>query len=91
MMAVEERDSLIEFPCDFDVKAMGLTSPEFDSTVVTIIRGHVDDIKEGAIKTKQSSGGKFTSITVNVYVENQVQLEIIYQALSNHDLVKYVL
>lgn len=90
-MAVEERDSLIEFPCDFDFKAMGLTSPEFDSTVVSIIRRHVDDIREGAIKTKQSSGGKFTSITVTVYVESQAQTETIYQALSSHDLVKYVI
>lgn len=90
-MAVEERDTLIEFPCDFDIKAMGLTSEVFDSTVVSIVRQYVDDIKQGAIKTKQSSGGKFTSITVTVYVESQAQLVTIYQALSSHDLVKYVL
>jgi len=88
---VEQRDTLIEFPCDFDIKAMGESSSEFDATVVSIVREHVEDIREGAIRTKQSSGGKFTSVTVTVYVTSQVQLDTIYQALSGHDLIKYVL
>ena len=54
-MMVEERESLIEFPCDFDIKAMGETSLEFDATVVSIIREHVKDIREGAITKKESS------------------------------------
>ena len=37
-MMVEERESLIEFPCDFDIKAMGETSFDFDATVVRIVR-----------------------------------------------------
>ena len=90
-MAVEERDTLIEFPCEFDIKAMGLSGPEFDATVVGIVREYVDDIKEGAVKTKQSSGGKFTSVTVTAYVESQAQLDTIYRALSSHNLVKYIL
>jgi putative lipoic acid-binding regulatory protein len=90
-MAVEERDTLIEFPCDFDIKAMGLTSEEFDATVVSIVLEYVDDLKEGAVKTKQSSGGKFTSVTVTAYIESQIQLDTIYRSLSSHDLVKYVL
>ena len=65
-MMVEERESLIEFPCDFDIKAMGETSFDFDATVVRIIGEHVEIIREGAVTKKQSSGGKFTSITVTV-------------------------
>jgi putative lipoic acid-binding regulatory protein len=90
-MAVEERDTLIEFPCDFDIKAMGLSGATFETTVLSIVNEYVDDIKEGAIKTKQSSGGKFTSMTITVYVESQTQLDTIYQALSGNDLVNYVL
>ncbi|MCL4140293.1 UNVERIFIED_CONTAM: hypothetical protein GTU68_011568 [Idotea baltica] len=70
---------------------MGLTSPEFDTTVATIVGQYVDTIEVGAITAKQSSGGKFTSLTITVYVESQIQLDTIYRALSNHDLVKYVL
>ena len=90
-MMVEERESLIEFPCDFDIKAMGETSFDFDATVVRIVGKHVEIIREGAVTKKQSSGGKFTSITVTVYVTSKLQVDTIYEALSSHELVKYIL
>ncbi len=90
-MAVDERESLIEFPCDFDIKAMGESSESFDALVVSIVRKHVDSINEAAVTTKQSSGGKYTSVTVTVHVDSQVQLDTIYLELSSHELIKYVL
>jgi putative lipoic acid-binding regulatory protein len=90
-MAADERETLIEFPCDFDIKAMGESSESFDALVVSIVRKHVDSINEAAVTTKQSSGGKYTSVTVTVYVSSQVQLDTIYQELSSHELIKYVL
>jgi len=90
-MMVEERESLIEFPCYFDIKAMGETSFDFDATVVRIVGEHVEIIREGAVTKKQSSGGKFTSITVTVYVTSKLQVDTIYEALSSHELVKYIL
>ena len=90
-MMVDERETLIEFPCDFDIKAMGETSFDFDATVVRIVGEHVEIIREGAVTKKQSSGGKFTSITVTVYVTSKLQVDTIYEALSSHELVKYIL
>lgn len=87
----EEQETLLEFPCDFAIKAMGESSPEFDSVVVSIIRQHIESIAEGAVKTRQSSGGKYTSVTVTVNVTSKVQLDSIYQDLSSHELIKYVL
>lgn len=57
-------ETLLEFPCDYPVKAMGETHPQLDNIVVEIIRKHAGDITEGAVTSKQSSGGKYTSITV---------------------------
>ncbi len=90
-MAADERDTLIEFPCDFGIKAMGESSDSFDVLVVSIIRKHVETIHEAAVSTKQSSGGKYTSVTVTVHVDSQVQLDTIYRELSSHELIKYVL
>lgn len=87
----EQQETLLEFPCDFDIKAMGESSPDFDSIVVSIIRQHIESIAEGAVKTRQSSGGKYTSVTVTVNVISKVQLDSIYQDLSSHELIKYVL
>ena len=87
----EEADTLIEFPCEFPIKAMGPANVGLDEIVVSIVRGHVEDIKEGSINTKYSSGGKFTSITVTITATSKKQLDAIYQQLSDHEHVKYVL
>jgi putative lipoic acid-binding regulatory protein len=90
-MSESENDTLLEFPCDFGVKAMGESSDDFDLIVVGIVRQHVDNIAEGAVTTKQSSGGKFTSVTVNIQAISKAQLDAIYQQLTAHEAVKYVL
>ena len=90
-MSESENDTLLEFPCDFGVKAMGESSDDFDLIVVGIVRQHVDNIMEGAVTTKQSSGGKFTSVTVNIQATSKAQLDAIYQQLTAHEAVKYVL
>ena len=33
-------DSLLEFPCQFPIKIMGLASHDFDALVVEIVRRH---------------------------------------------------
>jgi hypothetical protein len=90
-MSEQEQETLIEFPCDFPIKAMGITTEDLDSIVVEIVRRHVEDIAEGAVSLKQSSGGKFTSVTVVIRATSKPQLDAIYQDLSSHELIKYVL
>jgi len=91
MSEQDQQETLLEFPCDYAIKAMGQTSEQLDAVVVEIVRRHVDDIAEGAVSTKQSSGGKFTSITVTIRATSKPQLDAIYQELSSHELIKYVL
>ncbi|AFI85609.1 HP0495 family protein [Methylophaga nitratireducenticrescens] len=84
-------ETLLEFPCEYPVKAMGETHPQLDNIVVEIIRKHAGAISEGAVTSKQSSGGKYTSITVVIEATSKKQLDAIYQELSGHQAVKYVL
>jgi len=91
MSEASGEETLLEFPCEYPVKAMGETHPEFDRIVVEIIRRHAGDIAEGAVSSKQSSGGKYTSITVVIEANSKKQLNAIYQELSSHEAVKYVL
>ncbi len=76
-------ETLLTFPCEFPIKAMGKSSDDFDAKVVGIIRQHVDDIKEGAVTTNTSKGGKFTSVTVVVDAQSKEQLDKIYQSLND--------
>jgi hypothetical protein len=87
----DDKETLLEFPCDFAIKAMGETSDDLDEIVIEIVRRHVDDLAEGAVSSRQSSGGKFTSITVMIRATSKQQLDAIYMELSSHQRIKYVL
>jgi putative lipoic acid-binding regulatory protein len=87
----KQQETLLEFPCDFAIKAMGETSDDLDQIVVEIVRRHVADLSEGAVSSRQSSGGKFTSITVTIRATSKPQLDAIYQDLTSHHRIKYVL
>ncbi len=80
---MSEQETLLEFPCQFPIKAMGKTSEHFDMTVVEIVRRHVDDIKEGAISSRPSKGGKYTAVTVVIEATSKEQLDAIYQGLTD--------
>lgn len=84
---MSDEETLLEFPCDFSIKAMGEADPAFDALVVSIIREHVDDIREGAVKTRPSKGGKWVSVTVTVQATSKAQLDDIYRALTAHEKV----
>lgn len=78
-------ETLLQFPCQFPIKAMGLSSDTFDSTVIQIVRKHVTDIHEGAVNTRPSKSGKYTSVTVTIEATSKTQLDAIYMDLSSHD------
>ena len=80
---MSEEETLLEFPCQFPIKAMGKNSPDFDSTVVAIVRKHVGDVYEGAVKTRLSKGDKYLSVTVTIEATSKRQLDAIYQGLTD--------
>lgn len=80
---MKERDTLLEFPCQFPIKAMGKNTDNFDAIVVEIIRRHAGDIKEGAITNRPSKAGNFTSVTVIIEATSLAQLDAIYQDLTD--------
>lgn len=80
---MSQEESLIEFPCQFPIKAMGKNSPDFDAMVVEIVRRHTDDIIEGDVKTRLSKGGRFSSVTVTIEATSRKQLDAIYQGLTD--------
>jgi len=84
---MSEEETLLEFPCEFSIKAMGLATPEFDALVAEIVRQHAPDMGEGAVRTRPSSGGKYLSVTVTITATSKKQLDAIYQDLTDHKLV----
>ncbi len=77
-----EHETPFEFPCQFPIKAMGKYTPELYAIVVEIVRRHVDNLSETAVKIRPSSKGKFASVTVMVEAQSKAQLDAIYMDLT---------
>lgn len=84
-------ETLIEFPCDFPIKVMGETHPDFTSEIIQTIQVILPNFDVSKIEMRGSSGGKYISLTCTVYVTSKPQLDNIYRALSGHKMVKVVL
>jgi putative lipoic acid-binding regulatory protein len=79
----EKPQSLLEFPCAFPIKAFGNTSEDFEAIVIAIVRRHAPDLAAEAVASRTSGGGIFTAVTVTVEAQSQVQLDAIYQDLTD--------
>ena len=81
-LSLEEGETLLEFPCQFPVKAMGLTCDALEIAVIEIINRHVDDLGEGALSMRPSKNGKYTAITITITAQSKQQLDAIYMDLT---------
>jgi len=81
-LSLKDGETLLEFPCEFPVKAMGLACDELEIAVIEIVNRHVEDLAEGALKMKPSKTGKYTAITVTITAHSKEQLDAIYMDLT---------
>ena len=84
---MSDEETLLAFPCDFPIKVMGRAEPGFDSMVVELIRKHCPDLREGAVTSRPSKGGKWVSVTVVLQAQSKAQLDAIYLDLTAHEKV----
>lgn len=77
----DTQSSPLSFPCDFIIKVFGEASDEFEINVLTIIRKHIQELRENAIRTRYSKDKKYLALTITVYAESQEQLDEVYREL----------
>ena len=90
-MADEERDTLIEFPCDFPIKVMGARVDGFAQAVVEVVLRHDADFDAARMEMRPSRKGNYLALTCTVRAISQQQLDALYQELTRHPMVKVVL
>ena len=86
-----EQDTLLEFPCAFPIKIMGLSNVALAQTVLDIVLRHAPDFDGATMEMRASSGGKYISLTCTITATSKPQLDALYHELSGHPLVKVVL
>lgn len=79
-----DQETLLEFPCEFPIKAMGKASVNIEETVLEIVREHAPDVTAEDVRTKASSNGKYVSVTVVVNATSKEQLDKIYLGITDH-------
>ncbi len=84
-------DSLIEYPCDFPIKIMGVRSDDFARNMVDIVLRHAPDFLAERVEMRASSGGAYLSVTCTIRAVSREQLDKLYRELSAHPAVKVVL
>lgn len=84
-------DTLLEFPCAFPIKIMGDNTAEFEATVIRIVRQHIPNLGEGAVRQNHSKKGNYLALTVTIQAESKAQLDALYQELTACELTKMVL
>jgi putative lipoic acid-binding regulatory protein len=91
MNEIPPEQSLIEYPCDFPIKVMGLRVEGFAQEIARVVQTLVPDFDAGSIEMRASSGGKYLSLTCTVHVTSREALDAIYRALTAHPMVRVVL
>lgn len=84
-------DELLEFPCDFPVKAMGYATPDFEDHVVAVVSRHASLASPRQVRIKESSGGRYLSVTVSIEARSREHLELIYSELKADTRVVFIL
>ena len=81
----------MEFPCDFQIKIIGINNDVFASEVLCIARNYFPDTKETSVRSQVSQQGNYLSITLTVYAQDQITLDSLYMELTKHPDIKMVL
>ena len=79
----EQEETLLEFPCEFPIKAFGLSGEALEGAVMEIINRHVEELPEGAVRMNNSKNAKYTSMTITIRATSKKQLDDIYLELTS--------
>jgi putative lipoic acid-binding regulatory protein len=80
-------ETLLDFPCQFPIKAMGKADIELDLLVIEIVRRHAPDVDHKTVKTRPSKDGNYMAVTIIIEATSKQQLDAIYQDLTDHPLI----
>ena len=80
----------IEFPCDYPIRVLGISAPDYKECVTTIVKQHAPDFC-GKVEVKDSRNGRFQSVLVTIRATGEAQLKALYADLKATGRVHMVL
>ena len=83
----DQHNALMDYPCSFTIKTMGLADTNFEIIALEIIMRHAPEVGEHSMKSKLSKTNKFISVSISLTAQNKQQMDAIYQDLSDCEQV----
>lgn len=90
MSAAKNPEELLEFPCHYQFKAVGLAGDEFHAAVIAAI-AQLAVVSNDAVKSRPSGQGNYQSVSVMVTLHSFEQLKGIYAELRQIPGMKMLL
>ena len=87
----EQEAPKIEFPCDYPIKVMGEAREELREHILQVMDNHAPGFDQGKITVRDSSKGRWQSITLVITATGKTQPEASFEELNTSRLVKMVL
>ncbi len=81
----------IEFPCDYLIKVIGDSAPDFVEFVLTVVERHAPGVSEQDVLVKDSKGGRFASVNLTIVATGEAQLKAMFEELKASGRVHMVL
>ncbi|AHM72856.1 DUF493 family protein YbeD [Yersinia hibernica] len=82
-------NELLEFPCSFTYKVMGIAEPQLVNQVVEVVQRHAPG--DYTPQVKPSSKGNYHSVSITITATHIDQVETLYEELGKLELVRMVL
>jgi len=79
------------YPCVFPVKIIGQCCDEFESNVLAVMKNYVEDLSPSQFGRRLSQGGKYLSLTINVFAQDREYIEKLYAELKAQEKVIMVI
>ncbi|MBX3025647.1 DUF493 domain-containing protein [bacterium] len=84
-------DSLQVFPGEYVFKIFGRQSPTFVERVSAIVSATFGALPAEAVTVRASSGQRYLSVTITVWVDHRRQLEAVYGELkAEREVLLYI-
>jgi uncharacterized protein len=90
-MQNEPEESVLKFPTSFPLKVIGINENDFETYVVRLVARHVPYLDGGDVTSRESSQGKYLSVTITFIAESRKQVDAIYVDLTASKRVLFVL
>ncbi len=84
-------DSLIEYPCRFPIKVMGVKTEGLVQAITLIARQFDPEFDAATVELRESKAGNYLGVTITITATSREQLDELYRTLSTHPMVRVVL